>query len=399
VTKQISCDNLVAGNYSLVKNSGPPQTFSLDFGQQQALQTLTALTPGDVVVLNYTGPSSPARPLTTLHVNTLRADVALQPSNGFTNMLLQLSTTCQVGEWFYGSDSGQVCTTGGHPAPPDFGSSFIASPPNGTVGLLDEFSGNATTVTIGQVTSTGPLNGESIYDAYTAYASANVGGCCAPDTTDPVALQVAPIAHTPACPDASCTAFTGNANSASGVTVSGLAPGQYQAAWTLTNPHGDTSSLMTTFNVQAGGTNGTNGAPGTNGAAGANGAPGTNGAAGANGTPGANGAPGPAGPQGPAGQVELVTCKSVTTGTGKKKKTVQRCTTKLTSSPVKFTTTGAATSAVLSRGGVIYATGTATRSGNRTRLLLSPRRQVGRGHYTLTLTRHHKHQHETVTIN
>ena len=38
------------------------------------------------------------------------------------------------------------------------------------------------------------------------------------------------------------------------------------------------------------------------------------------------------------------------------------------------------------RGGVPYATGTATRSGNQTRLLLTPRRRVVKGRYTLTLT-------------
>jgi hypothetical protein len=125
---------------------------------------------------------------------------------------------------------------------------------------------------------------------------------------------------------------------------------------------------------------------------------GTNGATGATGATGVTGPQGATGPQGPAGKVELVSCKSVTTGTGKKKKTVQKCTTRLTSSPVKFTITGVATSAVLSRGGVVYATGTATRSGSQTRLLLTPRRRLVKGRYTLTLTRRHKHQRETVTI-
>jgi len=190
---------------------------------------------------------------------------------------------------------------------------------------------------------------------------------------------VAPLAHTPACPDASCTAFTGNANSTGGVTVSGLAPGQYQAAWRLTNTHGDTSSLATTFVVQAGGTNGTNG---TNGAAGTNGTNGTNGAAGTNGTNGATG------PQGPAGKVELVTCKTITKTVNHKKKTVQVCTTKLVSGVVKFTTSGAV-SASLARHGIVYATGAATRTGSRTRLLLTAIRRLDPGRYTLTLNSRH----------
>ena len=77
---------------------------------------------------------------------------------------------------------------------------------------------------------------------------------------------------------------------------------------------------------------------------------------------------------------------------------MQKCTTRLTSSPVKFTTTGVATTAVLSRGGVVYATGTAARSGSQTRLLLIPRRRLVRGRYILTLTRRHQHQRETITI-
>jgi hypothetical protein len=335
-------------------------------------------------------PGSPLAPsprlLTTLQVGTLRVDI-LQPKNSFEGAgSLLLTTDCQADEWFYGSNNGQVCTAaGGHPAEEMTGGGFITTPSGASVGLYDELSGNTTVVSVGTITATAPQNGESIYDAYTAYADAeNSGETFGPDTTDPVALQVAPRTHTPTCPDPSCTPFAGNANSPGGLTVSGLAPGRYQAAWTLEDTHKDTSLLTNAFIVQAGGTNGTNGANGANGAAGAN---------------GANGAQGATGPQGPAGKVELVSCKSVTTGTGKKKKTVQKCTTRLTSSPVKFTTTGVATAAVLSRGGVVYATGTATRSGNQTRLLLTPRRRLVKGRYTLTLARRHMHRRETVTID
>lgn len=55
---------------------------------------------------------------------------------------------------------------------------------------------------------------------------------------------------------------------------------------------------------------------------------------------GAPGATGASGPRGPAGKIELVTCKPVTTGKRKHKKTVQKCSSKLTSAPVKFTTAG-----------------------------------------------------------
>ena len=78
------------------------------------------------------------------------------------------------------------------------------------------------------------------------------------------------------------------------------------------------------------------------------------------------------------GEVELVICKSVSTGMGKHKKTIQKCTTKLTSSPITITATGGAMSAALSRGKVVYATGSAVNSGRQTKLLLTLRRTSSR---------------------
>jgi hypothetical protein len=134
------------------------------------------------------------------------------------------------------------------------------------------------------------------------------------------------------------------------------------------------------------------GPPGNNGANGGNGG---NGANGANGT---NGKTGATGPRGPAGKIELVTCKPVTKGNGKHKKIVQKCSTKLTSSPVKFTTAGDRIAAVLSRGGVVYATGSAVRAGKQTKLLLSPLRTIGKGRYSLALTHGRNRQRETIMI-
>ena len=101
----------------------------------------------------------------------------------------------------------------------------------------------------------------------------------------------------------------------------------------------------------------------------------------------------------PAGQVELVTCTPVTTGAGRHRKTVQKCTSKLMSSPVTFTT-AASIAVVLSRDGIVYATGSAGRSGSRTRLLLTPRRALSGGRYTLTLIRKGKRApvNETIAI-
>jgi hypothetical protein len=119
---------------------------------------------------------------------------------------------------------------------------------------------------------------------------------------------------------------------------------------------------------------------------------------GTNGTNGTNGRVGATGPTGPAGQIELVTCKSVTTGKGKHKKTTEKCTTKLTSKPIKFKTSERLATASLSRGNTVYAVGTATSTGKHTSLELLPLRTLRKGSYTLALTRGRTRRRETVTI-
>jgi hypothetical protein len=99
-----------------------------------------------------------------------------------------------------------------------------------------------------------------------------------------------------------------------------------------------------------------------------------------------------------AGQIELVTCKTVK----HKRKTVRLCTTRLVSGVVNFTTSGAL-SASLSRQGIVYATGSATRNHGRTRLLLTVLRRLHPGRYTLALTSRHRTRvttnREQVTIH
>jgi hypothetical protein len=119
---------------------------------------------------------------------------------------------------------------------------------------------------------------------------------------------------------------------------------------------------------------------------------------GATGATGQGGRTGATGPPGPAGEIELVTCKPVKTGKRKHKKTVKKCATKLTSSPVKFTTSRDVIAAVLSRGDVVYARGLASRAGEKTTLLLTARRTIHKGSYTLTLTRRGHRQREPITI-
>jgi hypothetical protein len=125
---------------------------------------------------------------------------------------------------------------------------------------------------------------------------------------------------------------------------------------------------------------GPTGPAGLAGPRGPTGSPGLNGSAG---TPGAQGPRGPAGGRGPAGRVRLVTCRTVTRTVrrhGKQHRVTRRkCTTKVISGGASFTTTRA--DAMLTRGNVLYATGSAWHG----RLVLHARRTVRRGHYVLTL--------------
>ena len=192
-------------------------------------------------------------------------------------------------------------------------------------------------------------------------------------------------------------ALSDNEPSVTGIALNGTGVAANSGPTGPAGPTGPTGPTGSAGPTGPTGSIGPTGQAGINGANGANGTDGTNGTQGPAGSQGPGGSQGPVGPQGPAGQLELVTCKSVTTGKGKHKQTVQRCTTKLTSAPVTFTTT-ASVAAVLSRGGVVYATGSAERSGVNAKLLLTLRRPLGNGRYTLTLTRDGRRSRETIAI-
>jgi hypothetical protein len=101
-------------------------------------------------------------------------------------------------------------------------------------------------------------------------------------------------------------------------------------------------------------------------------------------------------PQGAPGKIELVTCKAVTKKVHRKKVTKEHCTTKLTSSPKKFTTSSA--HADLMRADRVYATGW-LRHG---KLVLHTDGALRPGRFRLTLTYQSagrvRTESETVTI-
>jgi len=146
----------------------------------------------------------------------------------------------------------------------------------------------------------------------------------------------------------------------------------------------------------AAGTPGATGKEGPAGTGGATGPAGTGatGPSGPEGAHGATGATGAAGATGATGSVQLITCERAKTKHGQ---IAQNCKSSGTSAPIKFTLTGTKLSAVLSRGNVTYGTGFAYGT-NATRLVLDPRRAIGKGTYTLTIRRGGKNVRETVTI-
>jgi hypothetical protein len=117
------------------------------------------------------------------------------------------------------------------------------------------------------------------------------------------------------------------------------------------------------------------------------GPPGTNGATGTTGATGATGA------QGPPAKIELITCKTVPKTVNGKRRTHQKCTGRLVSGTVKFTTGTASARASIFRGRIIYATGASVAIGDgRTQLLLNDLRVLHPGRYTLTVrSRHQRH--------
>jgi Glycine rich protein len=151
-----------------------------------------------------------------------------------------------------------------------------------------------------------------------------------------------------------------------------------------TGPVGATGA---TGSVGATGATGSTGGPGTDGA---NGAPGTNGTTGATGSPGTTGTTGktgPTGPRGAPGRVELVTCHQVTQVKHHVKHKVSKCSTKSITGTVKFKTAVAVSRISIMRAKTVYAQGRSQTVGGRTVMLVTLRRTLRPGRYTLKSVR------------
>jgi hypothetical protein len=112
---------------------------------------------------------------------------------------------------------------------------------------------------------------------------------------------------------------------------------------------------------------------------------------------------GPAGPRGPAERIELITCrphtKIATRNVHGKRRKVRvnrlRCTGRRLAA--RLTTGATGDPATISRGRIVYATGISVTVDKRdSLLLLTQRRAMPDGRYTLTLRRHHSGR--TITL-
>jgi hypothetical protein len=345
VQASVACSPVVAGpTYQLVRHriGSADVTISASLTGTQVFGAFSASQGGlqsdDVVDLTLTG----GRTLTSLNVATLRLDVGPDGEVSAGN--------CQADSWFGTSDA-SLCSSAGNTTEAD-----------ALDGVFDDRSGGLTIVNIPAVSSTTPLDGESVGSSFTAYA----GATTIDDPTGTVISSSAPVRLDirPHGSSGSPVVSAANVNTASGSAISGLSAGRYDATWTLTDVHSDTSTLLTGFVVQAG----TGGPPGPPGPTGSPGSSGPQGAA------GSTGATGPTGPQGPAGRDAVVTCKVAKVKRGKVKVT---CT-------VRFAATGSASARLrLLRGHRIYATAR-VRPGRRVRhVRLHPGKRLRPGRYTL----------------
>jgi hypothetical protein len=90
-----------------------------------------------------------------------------------------------------------------------------------------------------------------------------------------------------------------------------------------------------------------------------------------------------------------VTCVQLSRRHGQK---IQECTAAGETTSTHFSSGGVQVSAVLSRGGVVVATGIGVRSRHGTRLVLRPQHRIGAGRYLLALSRRGSQLLETVRI-
>jgi hypothetical protein len=396
---EIDCFDLTAGSFTVSRPGGPPVRLTTQpvagqppppgYVDYDGSAFLPGLASGDTVTLQETAPTQSARPLTTLHVYTLRIDEETPYG--------QASGDCQPNKLLpYSSFPG----TNSCPATGTFSSS---SGLYGDSGLFDDLSGGSTVVNPPGLLSQIPADGGSMPSGtFTAYADLAQYVDLAEYPSGPyyvtplaprqiladvksVNLQIAPGAGGATVFDQNMTLTSDNIGPFAVANVPGLTPGRYMANWMLTDAHGDHVAYSQSFTVEPG----SGASQGPTGPPGATGAPGTQGPAGPpgpQGPAGATGLQGPAGSQGPAGKNGTsyeVKCAPHTTGNGTHRKTTETCTVSVLSPGTHLL------SVDISQGRTTYAARTAVVHSGQTRFTLRRLRAMKAGRYLVTIVLTH----------
>ncbi len=376
VSGQVVCGNLDTGTFSVSRNGGTPipltsspAPYSTSY---QGSAFLPGLKSGDVVTLDESGAHPTTRHLTTLHMYTLRADVA---ANG------TVSGVCQPNQAFA---SGGLCPSSGQ----------LSQTSYGYPSEVDDLSGGSTILTPPALGDQIPTYDGSIPGgAFTAYADLTGIGTTSQvlAQTNTVKLQIVPHGGGAALFNQNATATSDSVGPYVTANVGALSSGRYYANWVLTDSHGDTVAYSDPFAVQPGGTGqqgpaGPQGPSGAQGSTGAQGPAGPQGPSGAQGSTGARGLAGPVGPQGPAGKdgtSSEVKCVVRTTGTGKHRKTNEICTAHVLSPGAHLV------SVDISRANTHYASGASLTHAGMARFALRSRHQMKHGRYLITIVMTH----------
>jgi hypothetical protein len=119
-----------------------------------------------------------------------------------------------------------------------------------SISQTDELSGGQTQTEVPDIEDTSPIEGETVYGAFTALAESGLPGpnnaIMPTDKTSKIALSIAKASSGKA------VYHTANVDKSSGVSVKRLKPGAYKATWTLTDANGDTRTTTTRFIEQPG---------------------------------------------------------------------------------------------------------------------------------------------------
>jgi hypothetical protein len=328
---------------------------------------------------------------TTLHVAHLRADLTgaqtkvtggtCEPLNYIGGPLTSAPTNGSAGSST--ANAGGAALTG--LICPSTGS--LAGFSTATLVQTDELSGGATRTEVPDIKDTSPMQGETVYGPFTALAETTLpgpNGTTVPtDSTSSVALSIAPAAG------GSPVATAANVDTSTGTAITGLAPGDYVATWTLTDAAGDTRTVTTRF-VEQPANAGPQGPTGPQGPQGGSGSQGPAGPSGPTGPAGSTGARGATGPQGASQLIKKVSCKL----TGRKHRSIS----------CKLIFAKKASKAVarlglrIDRGALTVALGHTTVRAGSASVTLREIRQVSRGTWRLVLVYRAGGQTRTVSL-